>query len=235
MTPDQLALTAHRIAVLSASKARMIRFGGIALLFSSLLMLGRSIFFIFIPAPPANGESVLNWVADAHFLLAMSNELLFFAIFAMLPASCALFILFKEQNMTKAVLGCGIILISVPIVSLLNIIHGRLVYPIFGVLPSEESVRYSISVFYGGMHAVNLMHAIALVILGSAMQDQRWGTRYLALSVIVAISEIAGAYPWIIGRLFDGITQVIYVFWLAIIGIKVFKLGYSPADQQKSG
>lgn len=218
----------------SASRAGMIRFGGIALLSSSLLMLGRLFFFVIVPAPPANGGSAVGWVAAAHFGLAMSNELLFFAIFAMLPASCALFILFKERNMMKAVLGCGIILISVPIVSFLNIIHGRLVYPIFGLLLSEESLRYSISVFYGGMHAVNLMYAIALVTLGLAMQDQRWGSRYLAMSIIVAISEIAGAYPWMIGRLFDGITQVMYVLWLAIVGIKVFKLGCSPAGNPKS-
>jgi len=205
----------------------MIRFGGIALLFSSFLMLGRVVFFLVIPAPPGNGGSIINWAAYAHLGLAMSNELLFFAIIAMLPASIALFLLFKEQNMTKAVLGCGIILISVPIVSLLNIIHGRLVYPVFGVLLSEESARYTISVFFGGMHAINLMYAVALVTLGLAMQDQHWGSRYLILSIIAAISEIAGAYPWVVGHLADGVTQAMYVAWLAVIGIKLVTLRHA--------
>ena len=196
-------------------------------MFSSFLMLGRVVFFLVIPAPPGNGGSIINWAAYAHLGLAMSNELLFFAIIAMLPASIALFLLFKEQNMTKAVLGCGIILISVPIVSLLNIIHGRLVYPVFGVLLSEESARYTISVFFGGMHAINLMYAVALVTLGLAMQDQHWGSRYLILSIIAAISEIAGAYPWVVGHLADGVTQAMYVAWLAVIGIKLVTLRHA--------
>jgi hypothetical protein len=211
----------------STSKGRMIRFGGIALLFGSFLMLGRVCFFLGIPAPPGNDGSIVNWAANAHFGLAMSNELLFFAVFAMLPASIALFLLFYEQNLAKAVFGCGIILISVPIVSLLNIIHGRLVYPVFGVLLSEESARYTISVFSGGMHAINLMYAVALVTLGLAMRNQQWGSRYLILSSIVAVSEIAGAYPWVLGHLGDGITQTMYVVWLASIGIKVVTLRYT--------
>jgi hypothetical protein len=56
------------------------------------------------------------------------------------------------------------------------IIHGRLVYPIYGMrVDTPEAAALVVMVFYGGLHAIYLLLALAIIILSLAMK--RGGSR----------------------------------------------------------
>ncbi len=51
---------------------------------------------------------------------------------------------------------------AIPVIAMLHVVHGRLVYPVYGIRVSSPAVAENIvAVFYGGMHAVGLTLGIA--------------------------------------------------------------------------
>jgi hypothetical protein len=76
-----------------------------------------------------------------------------------------------DVDRTKAATGCGIIAATIPVVAVMLIVHGRLVYPIYGMrVETPEAAALTIMVFYGGVHAVYLLLAVATVVLSLAMK-----------------------------------------------------------------
>jgi hypothetical protein len=62
-----------------------------------------------------------------------------------------------DVDRTKAAAGCGIIAATIPVMAVMLIIHGRLVYPIHGMrVDTPEAAALVVMVFYGGLHAIYL-------------------------------------------------------------------------------
>jgi hypothetical protein len=52
-------------------------------------------------------------------------------------------------------MGCGIIAMVIPVLAVLDIVHGRLVYPASGLSAgTRAAAELTFAVFYGGMHTV---------------------------------------------------------------------------------
>ena len=51
------------------------------------------------------------------------------------------------------------------------VVHGRLVYPIYGMrVDTPEAAAFVVMVFYGGLHAIYLLLAVATIVLSLAMR-----------------------------------------------------------------
>ncbi len=70
---------------------------------------------------------ILTWAASNKLILSVSNETLMFAAVILIPAAAALYRALVEIDRIKTVFGCGVIAAAVPVVVVMDIIHGRLV------------------------------------------------------------------------------------------------------------
>lgn len=52
-----------------------------------------------------------------------------------------------------------------------------------------------VSVFYGGLHAVGLMMAVATVALSLAMRQGVYGKNIAYLGIAIGLFDVIGAYP----------------------------------------
>src|SRR5512147_1701689 len=134
------------------------KLGGVAFIASGSLFLVRGVLELEAGPPPSSGVDILAWVQSAKLLLSFVSEVLFFAAVALVPAVAALYCTLAETERAKAVTGCGIIAVTIPLIAMSLVVHGRLVYPVYGIsVTTPAAAEYSVAVFYGGMHAVGLM------------------------------------------------------------------------------
>jgi hypothetical protein len=134
---------------------RFFRFEGLSLSVSGVLFLAKALFDLRIGEPPAGGAEFLAWRSAERFSLAMTNELLFFAVVLLLPGVIGLYSSLAGFDPRKAAWGCGLIAVVIQLV---------------------------VSVYYGGQHAVGLLFCAATITIAVAMRrtpmagrSSRWG------------------------------------------------------------
>lgn len=112
------------------SKIGIVKFGGIAFILSGILFLGVSLFLLPVPSPPLSDTELMNWLEEWRFNISMADELLFFAALMLIPSIAGLFRILVNVDKLKALLGCGLLAVTVPVYIILDSILGRLVYPV---------------------------------------------------------------------------------------------------------
>ena len=144
---------------------RPYKFGGGALVASGVLFAVLA-FLDFRAGPaPSNGAEILLWRDAQAFVLDFVSEFLFFA------TPIALYQNLVDVDSTKAAAGCGIIAATIPVMAVMLIIHGRLVFPIYGMrVDTPEAAALVVMIFYGGLHAIYLLWAVATIVLSLAMK-----------------------------------------------------------------
>jgi len=201
------------------------KFGGISFIVSGILFLLKIPLDLIAGAPPSNGTEILEWMAAEKLPLAISNEILFFAAMFLVPAVIALYHSLAGADRTKALLGCGIIAVVIPILGVLDIIHGRLVYPVYGIHVNTPAVaELVVAVFYGGLHAIGILLGVATIVLSLAMKRGVYGRNIVYLGIATGIFDFIGAYPEIIGPILVLVSQVLFAAWFLAVGAKLFRL-----------
>ena len=201
------------------------KLGGVAFIASGMLFLVRGVLELEAGPPPSSGVDILAWVQSAKLLLSFVSEVLFFAAVALVPAVAALYFTLAESERAKAVTGCGIIAVTIPIIAMSLVVHGRLVYPVYGISVTTPAVaEYSVAVFYGGMHAVGLMLGLATIILSLAMRRGPYGVGVAWLGFVTGALDIVGAYADLIGPALTLVCQVFLAAWFVVVGAKLYRL-----------
>jgi len=96
--------------------------------------------------PPRSGTELVAWVATNDVPLAFLNETLFVATVLLIPGLNSLY------ERTRARFGCGLIATTIPLLFALLIVHGRLVFPVYGLRTTDAAgVALVVGVFYGGL------------------------------------------------------------------------------------
>ena len=202
---------------------RLYKFGGVAFIVSGILFLWRGLLELMAGPPPSNGVEILAWVASGKLALTLVSEVLFFAVMALVPAVIALYRSLAGTDIVKAVTGCGIIAAVVPVIVVLLIVHGRLVYPVYGItIVTPAGAEFAVAVFYGGLHAVYLLLGIATIVLSLAMKRGVYGKGVAYLGFTAGILDIVGAYPYAIGPMLTLVCQVFFAAWFVAVGSKLY-------------
>ena len=112
---------------------RLYKFGGGALAASGVLFVVLAFLNYRTGPPPSNGAEILLWRDSQALVLDFVSEVFFFATVLLVPGTIALYQDLVDVDKTKAAAGCGIIAATIPVMAVILIVHGRLVYPIYGM------------------------------------------------------------------------------------------------------
>ena len=160
---DKRALTDHR-------------FGGFSLLLAGAMFLAKSILESIAGDPPSTGQEIQVWRSSHELTLVWVDETFFAATVLLVPAVIALYRGLRGPDRPWVDFGCGVFAAVIPVNVVLLIVHGRLVFPVFGIALEEPALAaLVVSLYAGGTHAVSLLLAGAAVMLGLAMRRTVFG------------------------------------------------------------
>src|SRR6185436_21057422 len=146
-------------------------FGGGALVASGILFAVLAFLDFRAGPPPSNGAGILLWRDAQALVLDFVSEVFFFATVLLVPGTIALYQDLVDVDRTKAAAGCGIIAATIPVMAVMLVFHGRLVYRIYGMrVDTPEAAALVVMVFYGGQHVIYLLLAVATIVLSLAMR-----------------------------------------------------------------
>lgn len=212
-----------------------VKSGGLFLVIAAALLFGWSLLSLLAGSPPSQAEGIPHWIDTGRLFIALSNESLSFATFALLFGAVGLSfqLWFFSKHPLLAIVSASAILLSVVNLSLMNVFLGRLVYPVYGWLPGTESLVLSLSSYYGALHMFDLVWAVVVVLIGVSFYRERKALWLLIVSVMVAISELVVAYPWVFSAEAVFALRVPLQAWLALVGVLLIqhlKKGEKEAD-----
>src|SRR5262249_3968657 len=115
------------------------------------LFLAKALFDLRVGEPPTGGREILAWVSAEKFSISMTNEILIIASVLLVPGLIGLYTSLVGFDRRKAAIGCGIVAILIPVIVTIAIVHGRFVYPVYGIDLKDPSVMQAVaSIYYGG-------------------------------------------------------------------------------------
>ena len=205
-------------------KFGIIKFGGITFIISGILFFVQYLFLLPMPSPPLVDEELLTWLTKWRFHISMADEVLFFAAIFLIPSIVALYRTLVKVDQIKALMACGILTVTIPIYIFLDIILGRLVYPVFNIELSPDIYKLMISIYYGGMHMIAILLCLATFILCFAIRKSVLGKLTAYIGFMVGIFDLIGAFPWLIGSVMVFISQLLFSVWFIILGFRLLRV-----------
>ncbi|WP_143448447.1 hypothetical protein [Kineosporia sp. A_224] len=180
---------------------------------------------------PPDGAELLVWRSTQTSWLALTNEVLFFGVVLLIPGVIGLYFSLAGLHPRAAAWGCGLVAAVIPVLMTLTVVHGRLAYPVYGIEPNDPAtLQVVVSLYYGGLHAVALLFGVAVTLLAVAMRNTPYGRAVVALGVAVALGEVVGAYPWLIGPGLTATSAVLFAGWLVAAGARLATGDFTPGD-----
>jgi hypothetical protein len=193
-------------------------FGGWALIIGGVLLFGAQFLIALLPAPPAAPSGLARWVDEYAFPLKMSDELLFFAIVCLAPGVVVLFRTTWLRRPVSSLLGGSSLLLAMTLLGVLVVVGGQLVYPVFGILLSDDAIVLVVSLFYGGLHAVLLFMGVGLIAAGLALRQENAGRRLPIASFGAGVLQVLGSYPWVTPAWVNVTTAAALLAWMLATG-----------------
>ncbi|MBE7384824.1 MAG: hypothetical protein F6J95_025855 [Leptolyngbya sp. SIO1E4] len=217
---------------MSTDRTALFKFGGSAFVISGVLFfIGYGLDLMAGPPPPTGAE-ILAWVEANRLLLSLVSEVLFFASTLLIPALIALYLSLVNDSQILATTGCGLLAIVVPVLSVLLIVQGRLVYPVYGLYISDPAVaEFAVAFFYGGLHMVGLLMAIATFLLSWAMRRGGFGMPVVALGFVTAVGDVVWSYPYLISPVIQLGCQLLLAAWFVAVGWQLFRMYRQSSEQ----
>ena len=204
---------------------RPYKFGGAALVASGILFVVLAFLDFRAGPPPSNGAEILLWRDSQALVLDFVSEFLFLATVLLVPGTVAVYQSLVDVDGTKAATGCGIIAATIPVMTVMLIVHGRLVYPIYGMrIDTPEAAALVIMVFYGGLHAIYLLLAVATIVLSLAMKRGAYPKWIAYFGFVTAAFDIIGSYPWAIGPVLTFVCELSFAGWFVAVGSHLFRM-----------
>jgi hypothetical protein len=204
---------------------RPYKFGGGALVASGILFVVLAFLDFRAGPPPSNGAEILLWRDSQALVLDFVSECLFFATVLLVPGTVALYQSLVDVDRTKAATGCGIIAATIPVMAVILIVHGRLVYPIYGMrIDTPDAAALVVMVFYGGVHAIYLLLAVATIVLSLAMKRGAYAKWIAYFGFATAVLDIIGSYPWAIGPVLTLVCELSFGGWFVAVGSQLFRM-----------
>jgi hypothetical protein len=213
---------------MTTSERQIFRFGGLAFICAGVLFLAGNLLIAPLPSPPPIEAEFSTWLSAHQTSLAIQNEILFFATISLIPSAYVLYQLLKNQRARSSILGFGLMVMVIPVLAMLVIVEGRLVYPVYNIHFSFDLLKLVLSIYYGGMHTVLLLFAGAILFTSYALRDTIFPPSHWYLGLVTGVSQIVGSYPWLIGLAVNLIASLLFSAWLVLTGVTIVKKASQP-------
>ena len=178
--------------------------------------------------PPSSGIDIVAWIGTHERLLAFPSELLFFEAALLVPGAIGLYHSLAETDKAKAAGGCGFLAIAISVMAFAAVVHGRLVYPVYGIrVDTPDIAAFAVALYYGGLHAISLLLGFAIVLLGLAMRRGVYGRRIAYVGFVTGAAAIVGGYPYAIGPSMTLACDAVVAVWFVVAGATLYRLGQS--------
>lgn len=207
-----------------------VKAGGITFMISGFLFAVTFVLLSFIPQLPSGAPGIAEWLTKWRIFNALSNEFIFLAAILLIPGIYSIFSKFFKRHPIKTIVGCSLVSMSSMTLVFLVIVQGRLCYPVFGIRIPAAMAEYVVSIYWGGMHTVFLLTAVAVILIGLCFREFRHFRLLLTFSLITAVAIIVGAYPWLIGTRLALLTQFAFSLWFIVTGGRVGFVSISTPD-----
>jgi hypothetical protein len=213
------------------SEVRISRFGGLTSILAGVLFFVANLIMLSLPTLPSAETDFLKWISENRTSLAIHNETLFFAAISLIPSLFVLYKLLRNHNTISSVMGLGLMALVIPVLAVLDIVEGRLVYPVYDIGLSLDALKLVLSVYYGGMHAVSLILGASILFISFVLRDTIFPKYHWYLGLITGVFQFLGAYPWRIGFVFNLIAIFTFSLWLVLNGSIILLKFRNPAQQ----
>jgi len=210
----------------------LFRLGGISLVVSGALFLLKIPLDLAAGSPPSSGKEILAWMASGKLPLALVNEVVFIAGMFLVPGVIALYVSLANTDRNEAAIGSGLFAVAIPVLFAVAIVHGRLVYDVYGIHVDDPGVaELVVAVYYGGLHAIGIMLAVATLVLSLAMKRGIYGRNIAYLGFATCVFDLVGSYPWSIGTTLVVVSQALFAAWFIAVGLKLCSLEPASATR----
>jgi hypothetical protein len=206
------------------AEVRIQKLGGGTFIVAGVLLLAANLLVDLLPTPPTAQGDFSRWITANSLRIALANELLFFATILLVPSFVVLAKLLGARSRVSAFAGLSIVAMALPLLAVLNVIEGRLVYPVYGLALSADAFKLTFGLFYGGLHAVLLMFGAALLLFGFALRGTVFNKTVVPISCLTGLLQIAGAYPWLTSVALNVFVSISLSLWMVLIGIMVLRM-----------
>ena len=200
--------------------------GGWYFVVSGAMFLLGSAFLTMAGPPPTSGSELLQWAHQHAFALAMLQETLMFGAGALVPACMVLYWRLAPHAPMRASFGSGLMLVAVPIILILMIVQGRLVYPVYGIPIQQPGLAALIvSIYFGGMHAVNILFAAATIALCLALTSAGAPRWFVGIGWLTALYDVVGSFPWLLSMPAVIAGDLLFSVWFVLLGWFILQTG----------
>ena len=137
-----------------------------------------------LPEVPTDVAALSDWVEEGSALAVWSDELRFFAILCWWAGGWGVFTTAASGRSVRTVIGCTALTLALISLVVVLLAIGRLVYPVFGIQLSDDSLGLVVSAAYGALQLALLGFAVAAVTL-------TWATSARIIGRIVGVVAVA--------------------------------------------
>ena len=201
------------------------RIGGILIFVSSFLLLIKAIAEYILGPPPSTGSSIINWVNNNSLLFIIINESFFIAVFLFIPSFIIIYYKLEKYDKVGAIIGVTIMLLVVPIISMLTIIQGRLIYPVFNITITNTGLaEFIVAFYYGGIHTSYLMIGVSVLVLTLSMKKATFGQIHVYFGIITGlVLFLVMGFEWLFPIILVFVSQLFFIIWFFMIGIRLYR------------
>jgi len=208
---------------------RLFKIGAVSLVLSGVSFLVKLVLDLAAGSPPSTGTEILAWVASSKLALAFGSEVLFIGGMFLVPGMVALHASLAGTDGRWATVGTGFVAVTLPVLFGVAVVHGRLIFPVYGLEVRDPAVAELLVALYGGgIHAVGIMMAVATLVLSLAMR-RTYGWAIASLGIVTAVLDVVGSYPWALGTPLLIFCQVLFAGWFIAVGFRLWSLGAAAA------
>lgn len=181
------------------------------LMLAGSILTGGSLFLLsLLPQVPADATRLATWVEHGSGLLMWSDELLFFAVICWWAGAWGVFRAPAAARSVRVTIGFTSLAVALISLIIVLLAVGRLVYPVFELDFSADSLALVISSAFGALHLALLGFTVAAVALSWAT---RAGILGRIIGIIVAIILLTGSFPWLTPSWWNSLVALVLATW----------------------
>ncbi|XDD47715.1 hypothetical protein AB3N60_06445 [Leptospira sp. WS39.C2] len=198
---------------------------GLPFFIASLLFAIYDSLLYIVPPPPSETSDLHSWITEWKPYLQFADEVLIFATISLLPAIYTLTNVRQKHESKLSLYASGLFyLFIIPLFVLVDLLLGRLVYPVNVYPLTVDTIVFILSFITGIMHMISIILALLILMYGVSYRKKTMGSLILVAAILGFGFQMIASYPWFLTPGVLLVCQLSFPIWLLFIGIYLIKI-----------